>query len=369
MSDLTPNDLAQKALADIGKLAGHVVRVKTLNVLTTDGSDTIGGWTSDTPVVLKIEKVQERDNILRWSEMDVIDPIYKVTLFEPHPDFTKDSGRTPSYIYGTSYSLDGTEKAGDILEDLGAVDAYLEAKVVRDFEALAGHVVLVTRLNVVQDRDGHEDISEYVCETPVKLVINKAPSTIVDQDVIRWMDDDVIDPTYSVSLFEPHPEFGPSRDPYYIYGTSYYTDGRVESGDIIENLGLAPEEPQPEPLTLEDRIRQSAERAAARAADLQANRAAREEAEQSRREAFTAKYAEVIAYLDGMRDLGLTDEQGCELTVTNQGNRLVIGFDILDVDNETPTLLIKDGTSPAQALEQATAFVEQYGVLSHGMKR
>lgn len=104
----------------------------------------------------------------------------------------------------------------------------IEKKVLADFEALVGKVVLV---GVVQGyRD--ERSEEIVLRAPVFARIQPYDDRGLREDVLRWMDHDVIDPVYDIEVLSKHPDLeGLSST--FVYGKTYFTDGRTEPAHFV----------------------------------------------------------------------------------------------------------------------------------------
>ena len=94
-------------------------------------------------------------------------------------------------------------------------EADVEALAIADYTALLGQVIEVTGLVVATGADN----DWYDCREPVLLVVCETAR----DDVCRWMDEGVIDPTYSVGLADPHLDFTPhtGRRPFFVYGRSH----------------------------------------------------------------------------------------------------------------------------------------------------
>lgn len=99
----------------------------------------------------------------------------------------------------------------------------IEQKALADFEALVGKVVLVGVVQGYRD-ERSEEIS---LAAPVFARILPYDERGLREDVVRWMDHDVIDPVYDIEVLSKHPDIeGLSST--FVYGKTYFADGRTE---------------------------------------------------------------------------------------------------------------------------------------------
>jgi len=104
----------------------------------------------------------------------------------------------------------------------------IEQKAIRDFESLVGKVVLVGIIQGYKE----EQSDEIVLEEPVFARILPYDERGMREDVVRWMDDDVLDPVYDIKVLSRHPRTDDLSSTF-VYGTSYHRDGKVEPGHFV----------------------------------------------------------------------------------------------------------------------------------------
>lgn len=108
----------------------------------------------------------------------------------------------------------------------------LETKALNRYRSLVGKLVEV---KAVLGFVGY-DSDDFRCRGTIVQIQETR-----DDDVVRWMDDNVIDPYYEVevvswgSLGALPPERRPRSC--WIYGDSCYLDGRADTSDIVRVLG------------------------------------------------------------------------------------------------------------------------------------
>jgi hypothetical protein len=101
---LTDEEMEAAALADYRRFLGKVIRLHEATDTSTDGTIPL-----DPPAMARVVATPE-SMVLRWmdGEVDVIDPIYDISLCEPHRDLPEgEVGTWASEVYGPSIYRDG----------------------------------------------------------------------------------------------------------------------------------------------------------------------------------------------------------------------------------------------------------------------
>ncbi|BCB22141.1 hypothetical protein [Bosea sp. ANAM02] len=127
MPEMTKAAVEAAVLGDYEALKGQVVLARTIECYDDDANNVT--VECDPPAVCRIEPYPDaevRDNLLRWTDEENCDPILNLVVLEKHPAF---AGVRPSWIYGTTRSLDGTtQAAGFELADATIQARYVGAK-------------------------------------------------------------------------------------------------------------------------------------------------------------------------------------------------------------------------------------------------
>lgn len=114
-----------RATAEYDALVGKDVRVTAISGYRDD--DNCHDLTLDPPALVRINQTSD-DDIKRWID-EWLDPVYNVTVVEPHPQIAADM--RSCWIHGTSYNRKtGKTQPGDIVaeqkdEHGAAIDAAL----------------------------------------------------------------------------------------------------------------------------------------------------------------------------------------------------------------------------------------------------
>jgi len=108
----TKEDIELQVLADYRELAGKVVLLTEVEGYDERGiSETVA---CDPPAIGRVVTYNAKDigeSVLRWMDGDNCDPLYEVWILERHPAF---NDMSPSWVYGTSRSTDGTVSPGGV---------------------------------------------------------------------------------------------------------------------------------------------------------------------------------------------------------------------------------------------------------------
>lgn len=130
------DEIHAKAWSDYEALQGKVVLLSEVECLDSQNSSVTA--VCDPPVIARIAPYAStghaRQCIERWSDSTHCDPVYDVSILEPHPAF---AGLRPSWIFGTSYAFDpavSVETAKIVLADEVTQAAYAQAKGLSDDE-------------------------------------------------------------------------------------------------------------------------------------------------------------------------------------------------------------------------------------------
>lgn len=100
-------------------------------------------------------------------------------------------------------------------------DSEVERLCLDAYHALVGKVVLATEVECYQAGEA----LTLVCDPPALVRISRMADRTVDAFVTRWMDADVCDPAYDVSLVDLTDARFEGIEPSWIYGVSHYRDG------------------------------------------------------------------------------------------------------------------------------------------------
>ena len=110
------------------------------------------------------------------------------------------------------------ERAGNAAARLSGAE--VERLVLADHGALVGKVVLVDRMIC---SDMRNEPNEVPFDPPaVVRIVAPGNAEATREDVVRWMDDELIDPVYAVEVLAPHTAFVGLR-PYFVYGATRST--------------------------------------------------------------------------------------------------------------------------------------------------
>jgi len=104
---LTKAEIESQALDQYHAVAEKVILADEVVCFDEDNQEVV--VMCDPPAVLRIERGDLRETALRWRSSTFFEPIYDVSILEPHRAF---SFVRPSHIAGTSVSL----KSGSVFE-------------------------------------------------------------------------------------------------------------------------------------------------------------------------------------------------------------------------------------------------------------
>lgn len=102
----------------------------------------------------------------------------------------------------------------------------VEARVLTDYEAVIGKVVY---LDVVECYRGEGELVTVTCDPPAIARIEDDAD--LRNDLLRWMDDNHVDPVYNIRILDPHPSFEGLR-PSWIYGRTRVRFGPSEAPEF-----------------------------------------------------------------------------------------------------------------------------------------
>jgi hypothetical protein len=103
---MTREEAEQRAQQDFEAVRGKVLLVHEVDGFNSDGDTT---WVRlRTPARVRVGPTDPQD-IIRWMDEKWLDPIWNVSLVEPHPQLTDIRSL---WMYGNSYSLDGGTEPG-----------------------------------------------------------------------------------------------------------------------------------------------------------------------------------------------------------------------------------------------------------------
>jgi hypothetical protein len=109
--------------------------------------------------------------------------------------------------------------------DRNDAEEQLEAQALNDYDYYRGKVIEVGSISGYDDSDNSLDVKLH---PPAIVRVLGTPKG----DIVRWMDDDHLDPVYNVDLVVPHPQLEGMRS-FWIYGESRSLRGEPCESDIL----------------------------------------------------------------------------------------------------------------------------------------
>lgn len=238
-------EIEDQVLADYDNVAGKVILISEVQCYDRRGD--LVEVTCVPPAVARITPyIEINENLLHWLDREWLEPYLDLTILEPHPAF---ANVRPDWAYGTCRATTGeVDKAAFTLAPSALQDRYkdvvgldqdrigacvpkeghrflpeqLEAQALLEYEEVAGKIVLLHEVDCYDEADNSVTVH---LDPPVLGRID--PYYEIGDSLIRWTDEEHLDPYLDVSILEPHPDFAGVR-PSWTFATCHSTTGEVE---------------------------------------------------------------------------------------------------------------------------------------------